>query len=406
MGVYPERMTVVSGASCRSCGSSNLDWVTKGMALLTPIPYPLSGDLSIVNCRQCGFIGSHSPSIEADYVSYYTHYNKHHSRLGLLQKIDQEYFSGILDLIGTDLQIDWAKTNVLDFGSGALQFSEMAKTRGALGAYNYDMEHPYPDVDYGLVVSTHCFEHIYNFNSELARINHILVDGGAVCVAVPDVRGYIECYYGPYNCFDLEHINHFDCASLEAALQRNGFETVSVRESERLVAPTLAYPEVLILARKGTSMRSVAVESRRPDTKAVLAEYLNRSAIDLEAALQRICQAIQAYERSGVNFHCGFYGLSSSAFRILTHASDAGFPPLGWMADSDKRLSGKTILDIPIFDVDEFAAMVLADAAAGRRTVAFVCAVNAARIATFLDERFGETLDVIVLPPDCQNRDR
>jgi len=389
---------------CRSCGSSNLTWITKGMSLLTPKPYPLSGDMAVVHCMQCDFIGSHSPSIETDYISYYTAYNKHHSRLGLLHEIDQRYFSSILDLIETDSSVAWAKTNVLDFGSGALQFSKLAKTRGALGAYSYDMEHPYPNIEYGLVVSTHCFEHIYNFNDEFVRINRILVDGGLFCIAVPDVRGYNECYYGPYNCFDLEHINHFDCVTLGTALQRSGFHIILVRESERLVTPTLAYSEVLILARKGTPEQSVAISSIRPDTQTILSTYLDRSSLDMHRTLQKVYGTVQTYKQDKINCHFGFYGLSSSAFRVLKNLSDVGFESLGWMADSDRRLSGKTIFGIPICDADEFATMVLADMAAGRRTVAFISAVNALRIATYLFERFGKTMDVVVLPPDCQNR--
>lgn len=394
---------VMTSTVCRSCGSSNITWITKGMPLLTPKPYPLSGDMAVVHCMQCDFVGSHSPSIQTDYISYYTDYNKHHSRLGLLHEIDQRYFSSILDLIENDSSVAWAKTNVLDFGSGALQFSKLAKTRGAHGAYSYDMEHPYPDIEYGLVVSTHCFEHIYNFNDEFARINRILVDGGLFCIAVPDVRGYNEYYYGPYNCFDLEHINHFDCVTLGAALQRSGFHIISVRESKRLVTPTLAYPEVLILARKGTPEQPAAISSTRPDTQTVLSTYLDRSSLDMQRTLQKIYDTVQTYEQENISSNFGFYGLSSSAFRVLKHLCDIGFASLGWMADSDRRLSGKTILGIAICDIGEFAAMVLADMVVGRRTVAFISAVNAQRIAAFLYEKFGKNLEVVVLPPDCQN---
>ncbi|MFB2551940.1 CmcI family methyltransferase [Ensifer soli] len=401
-----DRYAIASEATCcRSCGGTDLTWTTTNMKLMTPSGYPLSGDMAVITCKDCGFIGNASPSVNADYIDYYTRFNKHYTRVGALGLIDKAYFEGVLDLIGNDGGLDWQKTDVLDFGSGALAFSELARERGARAAYNYDMESPYPDLAYGLVVSTHCFEHVYNFNTEFARIREILADDGLFCVAVPDMRGYDELYYGPYNCFDLEHINHFEITTLTDALARAGFTIVSTRESERRVTPTLAYPEILVLARKAAEPQpEPKLPSIRSAPAEVMAHYLSRSARDLEVTVGAVHATVADYAEKGIAARFGVYGLSSYAFRLLQTLADRAFDGFDWMADSDARLTGRSIAGKTILGADDFAALVAESKAAGMRSVAFVSAVNGHRIETYLAETYGGDVDVVMLPPDCQNR--
>lgn len=391
--------------TCRCCGGADLKWIRKNMSIMAPEPYPLSGDLSVIRCRDCGFIANASVSKNEDYIDYYIHYNKHYTRSGPLGLIDKAYFEGVLDLLEAKGQLDWTSTDVLDFGSGALLFSELATARGARAAYNYDMESPYPAIDYGLVVSTHCFEHVYNFNDEFRRIHGILAKDGLFCVAVPDMRGYDELYYGPYNCFDLEHINHFEITTLTGALARCGFEIVAVRESERRVTETLAYPEVLVIARKAEGVVAApALASIRKAPETVLQSYLARSEQDLATTLSFVTDKVADYANRGVAASFGVYGLSSYAFRILKRLTEAKFSGFSWMADSDSRLTGKIIAGHAIYSSDDFAAHVEACKAAGTRCVAFICAINGQRIVAYLTERYGDAIDILVIPPDCQNR--
>ena len=89
--------------------------------------------------------------------------------------------SGVDLIEGVD-NFKWSDINVLDYGAGALLFSEMANLRGAKTAINYDLGERLPDLKFQLIVSTHCFEHIYDFN-----INDELVNLSGVNQA--DVKG-------------------------------------------------------------------------------------------------------------------------------------------------------------------------------------------------------------------------
>ena len=130
---------------------------------------------------------------------------------------------------------------------------------------------------------------------------------------------------------------------------------------------------------------------------------MSRSRSDMAAALMYANEIYEKNKRDGVEAVYGIYGLSSYAFRILSHWEETGIP-LQWLADSDGRLSGKSILNTKIYDFEEFKKSVQQNAERGIRTICFVAAVNAHRIETFLRELGVASLDVFVLPPDCQNR--
>lgn len=392
-------------ARCRKCGGQELDWITRHMAMTVPEDYPLSGDMAVTVCRDCGFVGNHSPSGHDAYADYYTRFNKHQTRTDTLHDLDHAYFTGILDMVEREAGIGWTQTDVLDWGSGALLFSGLASQRGARSAHNYDLTKAYPDLDYGLIASTHCIEHVLDFNAEFRRIHGVLGKDGLFVIAVPDLRGYADVYWGPYAAFDLEHINHFEITSLSDALIRAGFEIVATRESDRLVTPTLAYPEVVILARKTEQAPAPAtLSSSRPEPDAVIARYLERAEMDMGTMTATVLGTLRDYESRGVAVSAGIYGVASYAFRLIHILATEHDFHCAWIADSDARLTGKRLDQVPIRDFEGFRAWTAECAAKGVRCLVFVAAVNAVRIDAFLKERFGDSIDICVLPPDCQNR--
>jgi SAM-dependent methyltransferase len=372
--------------------------------MATPVPYPLMGDMRLLCCNHCGFLGTQTSSNTTDYANYYTNYNKHQTREGAVADLDRQYFKKVIGFIRETFPLAFEGARVLDFGSGAKLFSTMAKDAGSASASNFDLQEPINGKTFDLIVSTHCFEHIFDFNVELTRIRDTLVEDGLFCIAVPDIRGYSEYYYGPYNCFDLEHINHFDHKSLSEALRRNGLIPIALMESDRLVTATLAYPEVVIVAKRQDSPTSGKIEycSNRYPISAVMKSYMSASYLDMAAALKFIQGIFERNTKDCVKAAYGIYGLSSYAFRVL-HRWDTRMP-LQWLADSDRRLAGKTIGQTPIFDFDEFRNYVKVNAVRGTRTVCFVAAVNAYRIETYLRSLGMKFLDIYVIPPNCQNR--
>lgn len=121
-----EFSTDLERGHCRLCGSADVKVISEGIEMATPVPYPLKGDMRLLNCIRCGFVGAETESITSDYADYYTHYNKHHSREGVLADLDRRYLEKIFTLIEGVAPRVFDGARVLDFGSGAKQFSEMA----------------------------------------------------------------------------------------------------------------------------------------------------------------------------------------------------------------------------------------------------------------------------------------
>ncbi|MEJ2410136.1 MAG: hypothetical protein P8Y58_13250, partial [Novosphingobium sp.] len=192
---------------------------------------------------------------------------------------------------------------------------------------------------------------------------------------------------------------------LATALARAGFEIVATRESDRLVTPTLAYPEVVILARKaGQTVSSVQIVSARPEPDAVLSRYLSRAEQDMGTMTGALLDTIKDYQTRGIAISAGLYGVASYAFRLIHILAQEHDFHCNWIADSDSRLTGKHLDQVAIRDFEGFRKWVAECETKGIRCVVFIAAVNAVRIEAFLKERFGGSIGIHVLPPDCQNR--
>jgi len=61
-------------------------------------------------------------------------------------------------------------------------------------------------------------------------------------------------------------------------------------------------------------------------------------------------------------------------------------------------------MNCPILSADEFSLMLNDSISREEVCVVFICAVNANRIYEFLSQQYAEFIDIVILPPDCQNR--
>jgi FlaA1/EpsC-like NDP-sugar epimerase len=229
----------------------------------------------------------------------------------------------------------------------------------------------------------------------------MLKKDGLCLIAVPDLRGYSKYYYGPFNCFDLEHVNHFDFETLSLALEKNHLAPQKVLESHRLVNEALAYPEVLILAKKTKTQTKKAHKTIRQPRKKVLLAYIRKSKQDLKKSFKFVTNNFKFFNNKTALY--GIYGLSSSAFRFLKIAKkEFGNIKFDWFADSDNRLNKKRIFEIPILNKKEFIKY--AETNQSKTIIAFIVAVNAHRIVQMLKKYKLNNLKILQVPPRCKNR--
>lgn len=365
-------------AHCAVCNQPALSLI-QPIPMLAPVPYWLSGEHSIARCNACGFIASLSPSDQAAYTAYYMELNKHHRRDAAGTALDERYFA---ELIAYIARFSEARSHVLDFGSGALILSQMMADQGYTNLDNWDVAgKPLPSDTYHIAVSTHVFEHLYEPAQELAAIHDTLAPGGIFFLAVPDVTTYHRCYTGPYNGFDMEHINHFSPATLALFVTRGGFEVLDVMQTEREVSPGVTYSEVRVAARKSANPTSPVIT---PDSSAGLEEYLDHSKQDL-LKLEHWLESIPTHPGSKL----GLWGIGSYAMRAMTRCKRH----LDFCNDSDPRLTGRSFMGNTILNAESFDAY-LAALPADAQVDILVIAVNHTRLKRFIRERYGARVKV------------
>lgn len=391
---------------CKVCSSPVVKLTDTNLHMLVPEKYPLKGELELAVCNSCGFVFNDSASGEPDYTNYYKELNKHHKREGALKDIDINYFGQLLDFIENTSNFKISNSDVLDYGSGALLFSELVKSKGAKSAINYDIGKPKISDNFDLVISTHCFEHIFDPYAAFEHLVEHMADDGHVCVAVPDLERYQEAYYGPYAHFDLEHINHFSLSSLKKLFELNGLEVLATRHSDRMVTSTLAYSEILILGRKSISDKKPSSSGDREFSALDTARsLLERSSSDMEIMLGVFKEILADKKRVGDSI-IGIYGLSSYAFRFLhVLKQNEYFKYIDFLADSDRRISKYSLEGHQIFDKPSFSMYLHTHLEQGKSVYVVIAAINGFRIKQMFDEEYGTNgIKVSLLPPDCQNR--
>jgi len=392
--------------NCKICDNSVLRFSNSHLSMLVPIGYPLSGELTLNICKSCQFVSNLSSNTEANYLDYYTKLNKHQAREGDLFDIDKDYFSEIISYVEENSDFEFAHANILDFGSGALLFSELANEAGAKLSLNFDVGNSsLSGIQFDLVISTHTFEHLLYPIKDFENLLNLLSENGYIAIAVSDLSGYGRAYYGPYAHFDLEHINHFSAPALEALFERFDVDVLSIRRGERRVTPTLAYSEVLFVGKKRIGAPKQKLELEIFAAEDELKSLVERYEIDFKMTIDAFEKIIEQANSIG-KYKISFYGLSSYAFRLLHVLDEIGLlEKVDFYGDSDSRLSVFRYGVNSILQKNEFYRKVKDSIDDGFTVYVVVFAINSYRIVEMLQEECKfDRMNVIALPPDSQNR--
>ncbi len=389
---------------CKLCNGSIDVNTNKYLSMKSPTGYPLDGKLSLGMCQNCDFVFNIGSSVEQDYNRYYRTLNKHNKRSPSLLNCDVIYFKHLIEYIKISAQFNLIGKKILDFGSATNILSQILLENGAQNIVNFDYGQSETDMeDFDLIVSTHTFEHILDVRKTFEQLLKLLKPGGLILIAVPDLSSYFETYYGPFAHFDLEHINHFTENSLTLLFESCNVKKISTRKSERLVQPTLAYPEVLIIGRKELGEFKKGKISTLP--KISLDKLFIKYEKDMEIMYEDFINQISLADKDNrVIF--SFYGLSSYTFRFFNMIQDLGkFQKISFFGDSDSRLKEFNYLDQPILDKEEFYKKVIEFTKRGYTFYIFICVINYQGILKMLEEfADNDKVKVVRLKPETQNR--
>jgi SAM-dependent methyltransferase len=335
--------------------------------------YPLDGAINLHLCPNCHFCWNSSTSDAADYREYYEKFNKHHVREGLLRELDIAYFTSVFDRVSA---VDGLNNkNLLDYGSGDKSFSDIAFKYGVSAADSYDIGAEKPkSCAYDLVVCLHAMEHFYDFNSAMKDFSSSLKRGGLLYIAVPDMEGYLENYYGAFNAIDFEHINHFSATSLGIMVQNHGFSIKKIGRSVRRVSENVSYPEVWIICQFDISDARNYIVKASEEVR-LLTDYLSLS-IKEYSRIQSWYEDVRARTQSSTDRELVLVGLGTPALRLVWQYRQ-NLPDL--LCDNDPRLIGRNIFGKEVVSLEHILQ------SGPKRSFQFIIlAVNNHRLKQFL----------------------
>ncbi len=164
---------------------------------------------------------------------------------------------------------------------------------------------PYKNGSQEMLTYFHVLEHIKNIDDVLAESYRVLNDSGYIMIEVPDSEKYKDIPIGTAFWFSIrEHIYHFSANSLISALNKFGFQVITI-ERNLLSTPEFKYPSLIILAQKKMNANNNFLE------KVDIGKYLIQSKIELEQQVSNVKNF--AMNSSNITF----WGISQQLFSFL-----------------------------------------------------------------------------------------
>ncbi|WP_299979428.1 class I SAM-dependent methyltransferase [Desulfobacula sp.] len=165
---------------------------------------------------------------------------------------------------------------------------------------------PFEDGTQSLLTYFHVLEHICNIDKVFREAFRVLNESGHIIIEVPDAERYKDFPVGTAFWLSIrEHVNHFSPDALCKALQRNGFEVISINRG-LLPTPEFSYPSLIVLARKGNVKRKPNISKKNS-----IASFFIQSNKDIKTQAQKVSKFCSKFSRMT------FWGCSAELFSLL-----------------------------------------------------------------------------------------
>ncbi len=239
-----------------------------------PEKHPLPSSYDVVCCTRCGFVYADTSGTAQDYDRYYAEHSKY---------ADQSTGTGGGGFAGDRERLEATARDIarilpdlgariVDIGCANGGLLAALKTLGYSHLLGID---PSPDcvanvkilfsivarqgwlhslpadaAPADLIVVSHVLEHVLDLRTAVAAIRSLLADSGIIYAEVPDANRYVNFRTAPFQDFNVEHINHFEPASLENLFSAEGFICLSRGTKSIESAAGVPYPALYGFFRK------------------------------------------------------------------------------------------------------------------------------------------------------------
>lgn len=243
-------------APCRLCGGGQWNVLVEAQ---DPLPGPRGLWFAVVQCKDCGLCFTNPrPTIETIGRFYPTDYHPHCTSRKTKELFTLSYrVRRWLWGDDEDKTLPWhGEGRLLDFGCGRGRFMERLHAQGwnvtgvdasatavdrirhslMLPALVGSLPHPaLEEASFDVITMWQSLEHVHDPLRILRAAHRLLVSGGKLVVAVPNIDSLAFRWFGAaWNALDLpRHLTHFSPATLEVLLARAGFEVGPVRMLRR-----------------------------------------------------------------------------------------------------------------------------------------------------------------------------
>lgn len=226
-------------------------------------------------CIECGHIYNRLSLDEIDGLIKY--YNEEYAplNLGSTDKIGDrpgsnnpftlKRYAQLYSLISSHVNSD---SKVLDVGCAMGGFLDYLHKHGLNNLYGIDLIEdyvsyakkkgdyniklgsaesiPFDDNSFDLLIMDQVMEHLVEPMKAFKEAKRVMVDGGLLCIGVPDASRYDEIYFFDFYWFLMrEHLQHFDVEHLKLLAALEGLELVTYCKSktpmmsEKMILPNL-----------------------------------------------------------------------------------------------------------------------------------------------------------------------
>jgi len=237
--------------SCPQCGRGE-----ESLILEAPDPLPSSGTglwFAVVRCNHCGLSYTNPRPSPESIGQFYPHdYPPHRVRRRDDARASRPIWSALFGRPCNERRgvLPWQGSGrLLDFGCGSGGFlrrmaglgwrvtgldaaSTAARQAGDFPVHVGSLPHPeLTPGSFDIVTMWHSLEHVHQPLAVLREARRVLVPGGRIFVAVPNIESlpfylFSRCWYG----LDLpRHLTHFAPKTLRTMLETAGFRVESVR---------------------------------------------------------------------------------------------------------------------------------------------------------------------------------
>lgn len=351
--------------ACPVCGA-NQGSILHHQKFTLPKEHFLPLAYDVVYCVNCGFVFADTPASQDVYDRYYQDLSKYESLVtasgsGLAGYDQQRLRDTAKDIAGL---LSQKNSSILDVGCANggllaaladLGYKNLTGLDPSVVCVNRVKELGFNGVLGGLytknnffqkfdcILLTHVLEHVYEVKQAIINMLSWLKEGGILYLEVPDASRYKDFFITPFYFFDVEHINHFDAASLKNLLGNFHGQVVKVGQKNMPVSNTNFYPAIYVVFKQ---------ESGKGQLKAV--EFDDAAILSVRAHIEQSkstssnpkLEALAESQEPVI-----VWGAGQAAQRLLqsTRLSQTN---IQFFIDNDQKKHGFIICGRPVFGAD------------------------------------------------------